>query len=202
MHQQQWVGFDHLKLFDKIQNTHVFHLFSRTIISSAPAPAMDYEMETTTIISQADSPQPHITFIAQSDAGATVATGASSPIKMPASPGSPNSQNKQKYPQNMPYDPVMHKNNKPPLSFSSLIFLAIEDAKEKALPVKEIYSWIIQHYPYFKTAPTGWKNSVRHNLSLNKCFQKVEKAPVTIFSLLIEFPIPPACFSRIKRIFD
>lgn len=57
--------------------------------------------------------------------------------------------------------------------------MAIEDSLQKALPVKEIYAWIIQHFPYFKTAPTGWKNSVRHNLSLNKCFQKVEKAAVS-----------------------
>ena len=57
--------------------------------------------------------------------------------------------------------------------------MAIEDSAQKALPVKEIYAWIIQHFPYFKTAPTGWKNSVRHNLSLNKCFQKVEKAAVS-----------------------
>lgn len=102
----------------------------------------------------------------------------SSPTGMP--PVSPLSQNKQKHPNNLPYDPFIHTNNKPPLSFSSLIFLAIEDAQEKALPVKEIYAWIVQHYPYFKTAPTGWKNSVRHNLSLNKCFQKVEKAPVSV----------------------
>ena len=58
--------------------------------------------------------------------------------------------------------------------------MAIEDSVQKALPVKEIYAWIVQHFPYFKTAPTGWKNSVRHNLSLNKCFQKVEKAAVSV----------------------
>lgn len=88
--------------------------------------------------------------------------------------------NKQKHPNNLPYDPFVHTSNKPPLSFSSLIFMAIENAPEKALPVKEIYAWIVKHFPYFKTAPTGWKNSVRHNLSLNKCFQKVEKAPVSV----------------------
>lgn len=93
--------------------------------------------------------------------------------------GGGGSGNKQKHPINVPYNPFVHTNNKPPLSFSSLIFMAIENATEKALPVKEIYAWIVKHFPYFKTAPTGWKNSVRHNLSLNKCFQKVEKAPVS-----------------------
>uniref|UniRef100_A0A182QB49 Fork-head domain-containing protein n=1 Tax=Anopheles farauti TaxID=69004 RepID=A0A182QB49_9DIPT len=83
---------------------------------------------------------------------------------------------KAKHPTNVPYDPLVHVNSKPPFSFSSLIFMAIENSQQKALPVKEIYSWIVQQFPYFKTAPTGWKNSVRHNLSLNKCFQKVEKA--------------------------
>jgi forkhead box protein N len=59
--------------------------------------------------------------------------------------------------------------------------MAIEDSPQRALPVKEIYAWILEHFPYFKNAPTGWKNSVRHNLSLNKCFRKVEKAPVSYF---------------------
>uniref|UniRef100_A0A6P7G9V5 Forkhead box protein N3-like n=1 Tax=Diabrotica virgifera virgifera TaxID=50390 RepID=A0A6P7G9V5_DIAVI len=81
-----------------------------------------------------------------------------------------------KHPNNVPYNPTIHANHKPPYSFSCLIFMAIENSHQKALPVKEIYAWILDNFPYFKNAPTGWKNSVRHNLSLNKCFQKVEKA--------------------------
>ncbi|VVD04227.1 unnamed protein product [Leptidea sinapis] len=69
-----------------------------------------------------------------------------------------------------PSPPTTH--TKPPYSFSCLIFMAIEAAPTRALPVKEIYAWIIRHFPYFKNAPQGWKNSVRHNLSLNKCFHK------------------------------
>ncbi|KAM9645234.1 forkhead box protein N3 isoform 1-T7 [Trichechus inunguis] len=75
----------------------------------------------------------------------------------------------------MPYDARQNPNCKPPYSFSCLIFMAIEDSPTKRLPVKEIYNWILEHFPYFANAPTGWKNSVRHNLSLNKCFKKVDK---------------------------
>lgn len=42
-----------------------------------------------------------------------------------------------------------------------------------------VFSLFSEHFPYFRTAPAGWKNSVRHNLSLNKCFEKVEKLGVT-----------------------
>ncbi|XP_065655873.1 forkhead box protein N2 [Hydra vulgaris] len=64
---------------------------------------------------------------------------------------------------------------KPAYSFSTLIFMAIENAKDKRLPVKDIYRWIQETFPYFQKAPVGWKNSVRHNLSLNKSFKKVDK---------------------------
>ncbi|XP_069493533.1 forkhead box protein N3 isoform X2 [Ambystoma mexicanum] len=75
----------------------------------------------------------------------------------------------------LPYDAKQNPNCKPPYSFSCLIFMAIEDSPNKRLPVKDIYNWILEHFPYFENAPTGWKNSVRHNLSLNKCFKKVDK---------------------------
>ncbi|XP_051006356.1 forkhead box protein N3 isoform X3 [Acomys russatus] len=75
----------------------------------------------------------------------------------------------------VPYDARQNPNCKPPYSFSCLIFMAIEDSPSKRLPVKDIYNWILEHFPYFANAPTGWKNSVRHNLSLNKCFKKVDK---------------------------
>ena len=81
----------------------------------------------------------------------------------------------QPHPPHVPYNPLKHVNSKPPYSFSCLIFMAIEDNPDKKLPVKDIYNWILTHFPYFQKAPTGWKNSVRHNLSLNKCFRKVEK---------------------------
>ncbi|XP_051954165.1 forkhead box protein N3-like isoform X1 [Xyrauchen texanus] len=78
-------------------------------------------------------------------------------------------------PSDPPYHLSMGPSRKPPYSFSCLIFMAIEDAPSKRLPVKDIYGWILEHFPYFASAPTGWKNSVRHNLSLNKCFKKVDK---------------------------
>ena len=64
-----------------------------------------------------------------------------------------------------------HREKKPQLSFSSLIFMAIENSTEKSLPVKSIYDWITKNFPYFKDARPGWKNSIRHNLSFNRYFK-------------------------------
>lgn len=64
---------------------------------------------------------------------------------------------------------------KPPLSFACMIFMAVESSPTKTLPVKDIYDWVMRKFPYYRNAPPGWKNSVRHNLSLNKCFNKVDR---------------------------
>lgn len=67
------------------------------------------------------------------------------------------------------------KYKKPHYSFATLIFMALEDSISKKLPVKDIYSWILERFPYYQLCDKGWKNSVRHNLSLNRSFKRVDK---------------------------
>ncbi|KAF7728691.1 Forkhead box protein J3 [Apophysomyces ossiformis] len=64
---------------------------------------------------------------------------------------------------------------KPPYSYQTLIKYAIENSPEQKLTLAEIYQWVIEHYPYYGSAGTGWKNSIRHNLSLNKSFVRVPR---------------------------
>jgi hypothetical protein len=67
--------------------------------------------------------------------------------------------------------------NKPALTLSCLIFMAIEEStRDKCLPVREIYEWIQENFPYYRVVSNpGWKSSVRHNLSFSKCFRKSDR---------------------------
>ncbi|XP_011495831.1 PREDICTED: forkhead box protein A2-like [Ceratosolen solmsi marchali] len=71
--------------------------------------------------------------------------------------------------------PGTRRQEKPPYSYIALIVMAIQSSPGKRLTLSEIYAYLQQHFPFFRGTYQGWKNSVRHNLSLNECFIKLPK---------------------------
>lgn len=69
------------------------------------------------------------------------------------------------------------KDIKPPYSYATMITQAILSNENGVMSLSEIYDWISSHYAYYKFSKTGWQNSIRHNLSLNKAFEKVPRRP-------------------------
>ncbi|NXL86976.1 FXJ1B protein, partial [Alectura lathami] len=77
-----------------------------------------------------------------------------------------------------PTEEIDYKTNphvKPPYSYATLIFMAIEASKKSKITLSDIYKWIADTFCYFRHADPTWQNSIRHNLSLNKCFIKVPR---------------------------
>ncbi|KAG2456832.1 forkhead box protein O1-A [Polypterus senegalus] len=65
------------------------------------------------------------------------------------------------------------------MSYADLITKAIESSPEKRLTLSQIYDWMVKSVPYFKdkgdsNSSAGWKNSIRHNLSLHSRFVRVQ----------------------------
>ncbi|KAM9729626.1 forkhead box protein O1-B-like [Menidia menidia] len=65
------------------------------------------------------------------------------------------------------------------MSYADLITKAIESSPEKRLTLSQIYDWMVKSVPYFKdkgdsNSSAGWKNSIRHNLSLHSRFVRIQ----------------------------
>ncbi|XP_030015037.1 forkhead box protein R1 [Sphaeramia orbicularis] len=70
--------------------------------------------------------------------------------------------------------PVMNAGGwpRPPVNYCILIALALKNSYSGSLRVQQIYSFTREHFPFFQTAPDGWKNTIRHNLCFNSSFRK------------------------------
>lgn len=75
-------------------------------------------------------------------------------------------------PEDMP--PIVDDGSKPPYSYATLIGMAILRSADRKLTLSQIYKWINNTFSWYQTK-TGWQNSIRHNLSLNKAFKKQER---------------------------
>ncbi|XP_043567079.1 forkhead box protein J1-B isoform X2 [Chiloscyllium plagiosum] len=81
-------------------------------------------------------------------------------------------------PSQSPAEDVDYKTNphvKPPYSYATLICMAMQASNKSKITLSAIYNWITDNFCYYKHADPSWQNSIRHNLSLNKCFMKVPR---------------------------
>ncbi|XP_028265307.1 forkhead box protein J1-A-like [Parambassis ranga] len=75
-------------------------------------------------------------------------------------------------------DEVDYKTNahiKPPYSYATLICMAMQASKESKFNLPYIYKWITDNFCYYRHSDSNWQNSIRYNLSFNKCFIKVPR---------------------------
>lgn len=67
------------------------------------------------------------------------------------------------------------KDIKPPHSYAQMIGQAIMFREEQSATLSQIYDFIRDNYAFFRFGGGGWQNSIRHNLSLSKHFEKIPR---------------------------
>uniref|UniRef100_A0A8C7WLU2 Forkhead box P4 n=1 Tax=Oryzias sinensis TaxID=183150 RepID=A0A8C7WLU2_9TELE len=72
---------------------------------------------------------------------------------------------------------------RPPFTYASLIRHAILESPDRQLTLNEIYNWFTRKFAYFRRNTATWKNAVRHNLSLHKCFVRVENVKGAVWTV-------------------
>ncbi|EXJ64389.1 hypothetical protein A1O7_00725 [Cladophialophora yegresii CBS 114405] len=77
--------------------------------------------------------------------------------------------------QEIDYSRDSAKDLKPPFSYAIMIAQAIFSSEDEKMTLANIYSFIADKYAFYRHSNSGWQNSIRHNLSLNKAFQKVPR---------------------------
>ncbi|XP_069384565.1 forkhead box protein P2-like [Paralichthys olivaceus] len=79
----------------------------------------------------------------------------------------------------------LYKNSdiRPPFTYATLIRQAIMEASDMQLTLNEIYNWFTRTFAYFRRNAATWKNAVRHNLSLHKCFVRVENVKGAVWTV-------------------
>ncbi|XP_056137631.1 forkhead box protein P2-like [Lampris incognitus] len=80
------------------------------------------------------------------------------------------------------YELYRNTDIRPPFTYAALIRQAIVEARDRQLTLNEIYSWFTT-FAYFKRNAATWKNAVRHNLSLHKCFVRVENVKGAVWTV-------------------
>uniref|UniRef100_T1JEM0 Fork-head domain-containing protein n=1 Tax=Strigamia maritima TaxID=126957 RepID=T1JEM0_STRMM len=68
-----------------------------------------------------------------------------------------------------------YSDQKPPYSYISLTTMAIQSTADKMMTLSEIYNFIMEQFPFYRTNTQKWQNSLRHNLSFNDCFIKIPR---------------------------
>lgn len=77
-------------------------------------------------------------------------------------------------PTNMPPDTI--DGTRPRYRYATLIGMAILRSQKRCLTLAQIYKWISDNFAFYSLAKSGWQNSIKHSLTLNNKFIKIERS--------------------------